>query len=84
MKRNRPAWRSAPSLMAHGLALAAVAAVVATGVLAIPAAVAFVLLLARAAIGLSPWRRPATARRIGITEIGWGVVAVALVAWGAR
>lgn len=81
---RQESWRAAPALAAHVVALAAIGAPVAGGVLGAPAAVAYALLLARAGVGLSPWRRPATARRVGVTEIAWGVVTVLLVAWGAR
>ena len=36
----------------------------------------------RAAVGLSPLRRPVTARRVGLTEIAYGLVFVAAVAAG--
>jgi hypothetical protein len=41
---------------------------------------AFTILLARAAAGLSPLRKPLTAKIIGFTEIAHGIVTVALVA----
>jgi hypothetical protein len=44
--------------------------------------VAMVILLGRAAIGLSPWRRPSRAQRIGFAEIGYGLLTVALIATG--
>jgi hypothetical protein len=40
------------------------------------------VLLARAAIGLSSWRKPARPRRIGYVEIGYGMLTVVLIALG--
>jgi len=74
--------RPALALAAHGAGLALVAPLVAAGCLPWLAAVAVALLLARAAVGLSRFRRPATPRAVGFSEIGWGVVTVTLVAAG--
>jgi hypothetical protein len=64
-------------------ALAAVLGAVA-GIIPWTAAVAFGLLLARAAHGLSPWRKPARATTVGLREMAFGlVVTLALVSGGA-
>jgi hypothetical protein len=47
--------------------------------LAIPASA---LLFLRAAWGLSRWRRSATARQVGIAELGWGALYVLLIGLG--
>jgi len=43
---------------------------------------AVIVLTVRAAVGLSPLRRPTTARRVGFTELGYGALFVAAVAVG--
>ena len=68
-----------PALAAHLTGLAAVAALVAAGPVPGLAIAASALLLLRAGWGLSPWRRPATARRVGIAELGWGTGYVLLI-----
>ena len=71
---GRPA--TAAVLAVHVLALAA------SAVLHPLAALAMVVLLARAAIGLSSWRKSARPHRIGYAEIGYGILTVVLIALG--
>jgi hypothetical protein len=72
-----------PAVAASAVAAVAVALGVVVGILPWPAAVAFGLLLARAAHGLSPWRKPARATTVGVREIAFGlVVTLALVSCG--
>lgn len=71
--------RRTPALGAHLAALAAVTALVLEGPVPGLAIAAVALLLLRAAWGLSPWRRPATARQVGIGELGWGALYVLLI-----
>jgi len=71
-----------PALSGHVLGVAVVgglSVVTEMPVMTIPAAV---LLLLRAAWGLSPWRRGASARQVGIAELGWGAAYVLLLAAG--
>ena len=66
----------------HGAALAVGATAWATGALAWPVVAAYALLAARAAWGLSPWRRPVAAKVVGFGEIAYGVATVLLLAAG--
>ncbi|RMD83179.1 MAG: prenyltransferase [Candidatus Dadabacteria bacterium] len=81
LERGRPASRLGP-LLAHLGALAAAAALVAYRLLPGLALVAFGVLGARAAVGLSSWRRPITTTRLGFTEMGYGALTVAAIAAG--
>lgn len=79
--------RRAPVLGLHLLALAGVVLLIpgaagrGAGV-PVLAALATGCLLLRAAWGLSPLRRRATARRVGMAELAWGAVYVVLVVAG--
>ena len=72
--------RPDPVWIAHSAALLIILLAAVTNV--IPAAVigAFVLLLARALIGLSRWRKPRSAKQIGLMEIAYGLSVVAITA----
>lgn len=69
----------APALVAHLAGLTAVTVLVVAGPVPGLAIAASTLLLLRAGWGLSPWRRAATARQVGIAELGWGAVYVLLI-----
>lgn len=71
-----------PVLGLHVGALAVVAALVLAGALPALSLLAVGLLLARAALGLSPRRRPVKAKIIGIREMVYGFVVVGLTAIG--
>jgi hypothetical protein len=72
------------AIAAHALALAA--AVALTAVAAGPrlAVIAFLVLLARAAWGLSTFRRPVRPQSLGYQELGFGLLTLALLAIGYR
>ncbi|MDF1521579.1 MAG: YwiC-like family protein [Trueperaceae bacterium] len=69
-----------PTWALHGAALLVGVGVWLAGWLAWPVVVAYALLFARAAWGLSPWRRPVAAKVVGFGEIGFGVATVLLLA----
>lgn len=71
-----------PAVAAHLLGLFIVIALVWLDLAPVLAAVALFILLARAAIGLSSYRRPVPVRVIGFSEIGYGALVVLLVAAG--
>jgi hypothetical protein len=66
----------------HVLGLAGILGLIYVGWLPMIAAAAFVLLLARAAIGLSRYRRPVPVKTIGFMEVGFGVLTILTVAVG--
>lgn len=70
------------TLMLHAVALAGVIGLIGTGLLPRIASLAFVLLLVRAAWGLSDYRRPVSIKTIGFSEMGWGLLTVLTVAAG--
>ena len=74
--------RPYPVWIAHSAALLIILLAAATNI--VPAAVigAFVLLLARALIGLSRWRKPRPAKQIGLMEIAFGLSVVAIAVTG--
>jgi len=72
------------SLAAQMLALAGVAALARAGLAPRLAVAALGLLVARAALGLSPWRWKMTTRQLGIGEIAFGAITVGAVAAGIR
>jgi hypothetical protein len=74
-----PAW---PAWLAHLAGLAVVAACAALGLGPWLAAIAMLVMLARALHGLSRFRRPATARRVGMQEVAMSALTVALIAVG--
>src|SRR5690606_1863039 len=65
-------------LASGGLALVALALLARWDVVAVLAVVAIAILLARAAWGVSPWRRPARAQKIGVLELGFGLLTALL------
>jgi hypothetical protein len=81
--RGEPS-QPAPVLAAHLLALGSVLLLAWADLLPWGATLAFLLLSGRAALGLSRFRRPAPAKRIGILEIFWGALSVVLVAAAYR
>ena len=83
LERDRPA-QPALTLMLHLLALLFVGLRAAGSQMPWLAAAAFVLLLARAAYGLSAWRQPAQPKTIGWQEMLYGLLVVLLVAAGYR
>ena len=70
------------ALAAHLGGLVAVGLLVQRGLLSTWALPIFVLLLARAAWGLSPWRRPVPIKVIGIAELLWGALTVLALGLG--
>jgi len=72
----------APALVAHIVALAAVAGLAITRLTPWTTIVAFVLLLVRALHGLSPHRPTVRAARIGFQEMAFGMLTVVLVVAG--
>lgn len=81
LERGEPAARGL-AVGAHLAAVAGAGALAGAGLLPWLAVLALLLLLARAALGLSPFRRRVPPRVIGFSEIGWGVVTVLLAAAG--
>jgi len=81
LDRGLPAGPRA-ALAAHGAAL--LAALLLARAEAAPwlGALAFALLFARAAHGLSPWRRPLRPQKLGFQELAYGLLTLALVAGG--
>jgi hypothetical protein len=85
LERGAASWREAggmPALVAALAAFIAAVMAVAGGMLPPIAAVVFGFLLARAALGLSSWRRPASAKAIGVREMLFGVAVVLLLGLG--
>lgn len=70
-------------IFAHAAAVAAGVALLTAGSGSMLAVAALVVLFARAAHGLSPWRGKVSARGVGFREIGYGAVAVVAFAAGA-
>jgi hypothetical protein len=71
-------------LASHAAALAAAAGLALAGWAPWLAPAVFVVLLARAAWGLSSRRRPVRPQALGFQELGYGLLAVALLAVGYR
>ncbi len=71
-------------LLAHLTALALALLLAGQGMLPWTAPLALLLLLARAAVGLSRYRRLRSTQAIGFSELGFGVLTVLLVALGYR
>ncbi len=74
--------QSAPAMGAHMLALVAIALLVILGLVPSTAVLAFLLLLLRAAIGLSPYRRDLPTMTLGWIETGTGLMTVLIIAVG--
>jgi hypothetical protein len=81
LAKGQPA-RLGPALGAHLLALAAVAILNFLNLAPPTALFAFLILLLRAALGLSPWRRSYTPMTLGWIETAIGLCTVLLVALG--
>lgn len=81
LDRGRPHNIWSP-LAAHLAALVGVVGLIGLGLLPILPIVAFTLLLIRAAVGLSKYRRPVHIKIIGFTEIGLGLLTVLSVVVG--
>lgn len=71
-----------PTIAAHVLALLAALALIGAGLLPPLAAAAFVILLLRAGIGLSPWRLQVRTQTLGWLEVFFGFLTVILIAAG--
>lgn len=71
-------------LAGHALALAVAAALARSTWAPWLATAAFLVLLARAAWGLSPWRRRVRPQALGYQELGYGLLTLALLAVGYR
>ncbi|MCA1734222.1 MAG: hypothetical protein LC732_11535, partial [Acidobacteria bacterium] len=67
-------------LIAHVVALGGGVYLYATALAPLAVPIAFAVLLARCAFGLSSLRRPLSARRIGFTEIGYGTGTILAIA----
>ena len=76
------AARLGPAIGAHLLALAAVAILTVLNLAPPTALFAFLILLLRAALGLSPWRRDYAPMTLGWIETAFGLFTVLLVALG--
>jgi hypothetical protein len=83
LERGEPANRGT-AFAAHGLSLLLLGGLAVLRLIPWLAAVAMAILLARALIGLSTHRRPVRAQVVGFQELGYGLLAVALVAVGYR
>ncbi len=81
LEKGKPAARGAV-IVAHVVALAAIALLAWAGVTPWLATLAIAILLARAAYGVSPWRRVARPQTIGFLELGLGLLTVVLTALG--
>lgn len=83
LRRDRGLGGSAAGPVgAQAASAAGVVALAAFGYAPWAAAVAFVLLLARAGWGLSPWHAVVRPRTVGFQELGYGAATTALVALG--
>ncbi len=69
-------------LAAHVAALGMGVAFYALGLAPIVVPIAFAVLLARCAVGVSPLRSAVSARRLGFTEIGYGTASILAIAIG--
>lgn len=78
LERNQPHDKLLP-LVAHATALVVVIGLAAGGLLPAWSISAPVPLLGRAIYGLSPYRRGRAAKQIGLQEVAFGVVAIALI-----
>lgn len=81
LDRDRPA-AVGTAVVVHVLALAIALALVWAGLIPFLTAVAFFILLVRAAFGLSPYRRESSIKRLGWSEIVFGLMTVFLSAIG--
>jgi hypothetical protein len=74
--------QSGPAMGAHMLALVAIALLVILNLVPQTAVLAFLILLLRAAIGLSPYRRDFPPMTLGWIETGVGLMTVLIIAVG--
>ena len=81
LDRGKP-YRPALVLGAHLMALVVVGGLIWLALLPLLTFGVFGLLLGRAIGGLSRHRRPVPVKIIGLTELGWGLLTVLVVAWG--
>jgi hypothetical protein len=81
LERGKP-YDSAVVWIVHTATLLAIVGLVGFGLLPWLAALPFVVLLGRAVIGLSVYRRSVTVKRIGFAELGYGILTVLAVAVG--
>jgi hypothetical protein len=81
LDRDQPAARG-PGLAAHAAALGAAVALALLGWAPWLGAIAFAVLLARAAHGLSPWHRRVRPQAVGFMELGFGVLTALSLAIG--
>jgi hypothetical protein len=81
LDREQPAGITG-SIAIHVLALALAVALVWAGLIPILAAAAVLVLLGRAAYGLSPYRRPMSVKQLGWSEVFFGFLTVLLAAIG--
>lgn len=71
-----------PPVAAHVVALAVVSGLAYRGLSPVPVVLMTAFLLGRAAVGLSPWRRPAKAKAVGIREVIYGSLTVLALVLG--
>ena len=83
LDKGRP-YRVMPTIISHLAALAAMAWLANVGILRAWVVGVYVLLLIRAAWGLSRFRRTVPIKVVGFSELAWGVVTVVSVAVGVR
>lgn len=83
LEHGKPTSRL-PVHLTDGLALLALALLVSGGLLPATVLVGMVVLLGRALLGLSRWRKPTPAKWIGLREIFYGLFFVGLAALGYR
>jgi len=81
LDRDQPASRG-PGLLAHAAALALAVTLALGGWGPWLGVVAFAVLLARAAHGLSPWHRRVRPQVVGFTELAYGMATAAAIAVG--
>jgi hypothetical protein len=81
LERGKPT-RAAPVIINHLIFTAAVALLAGRGLAPYLSVVALGVLFTRAALGLSPLRRPVKATRIGFSEVGYGLLYVAMTVVG--
>ncbi len=81
LAKGQPA-RQAPVIGAHMLALVVIAALIILGLAPPTALLAFLILLLRASLGLSPYRRSYNPMTLGWIETATGLFAVLLIAIG--
>lgn len=84
LEREQPDVPLAPALLAHLAGLLAALVLNRAGLAPMLAVIAMGILTARAAYGLSRYRRPAKPKTIGFQELGFGAAAVLLIALGYR